>query len=242
MILDSECIKNRRIDTITEEKQLPEEVVAALFMIGFIAAAVSATFTGTLADRFGRRRACLAFCLTYSLSCASLLSNNIIVLFVGRCLGGMSATLMYTVFESWMVTEFNKVLPDEPAGTLSSIFSTMTSLNTLVAILMGLLAEGAVNVTKTQLTPFGLSVCCLMLAFVGIMSTWVRGLLSITVTHAHILTGRKLRHQWTAGWRICSGSSGATRRSSNQERPQTLDAGYDHDPLKRSWTSFSNSP
>jgi len=155
-----------------EEKQLPEEVVAALFMIGFIAAAVSATFTGTLADRFGRRRACLSFCITYSLSCLSLLSNNIIVLFVGRCLGGMSATLMYTVFESWMVTEFNKVLPDEPAGTLSSIFSTMTSLNTLVAILMGLLAEGAVNVTKTQLTPFGLSVCCLMLAFVGIMSTW----------------------------------------------------------------------
>ena len=157
-------------------------------MIGFIAAAVSATFTGTLADRFGRRRACLSFCITYSLSCLSLLSNNIIVLFVGRCLGGMSATLMYTVFESWMVTEFNKVLPDEPAGTLSSIFSTMTSLNTLVAILMGLLAEGAVNVTKTQLTPFGLSVCCLMLAFVGIMSTWVCGCLQlheIECSHVH---------------------------------------------------------
>ncbi|CZS90269.1 hypothetical protein WAI453_004249 [Rhynchosporium graminicola] len=155
-----------------EEKQLPEEIVAALFMIGFIAAAVSATFTGTLADRFGRRRACLAFCLTYSLSCISLVSNNIVILFIGRCLGGMSATLMYTVFESWMVTEFNKVLPDEPAGTLSNLFSTMTSLNTLVAILMGLLAEGAVNVTNTQLTPFALSVCCLMLAFVGILSTW----------------------------------------------------------------------
>lgn len=107
---------------------------------------------------------------------------------------------MYTVFESWMVTEFNKVLPDEPAGTLSSIFSTMTSLNTLVAILMGLLAEGAVNVTGTQLTPFGLSVCCLMLAFVGILSTWVCGIPSQLKSQIDEFIGRKLWNKWTASW------------------------------------------
>src|SRR5216117_848994 len=56
--------------------QLPEHVVAALFSTGFISGAVSATFVGNLADRYGRRRACLSFCVIYSLSCLMTLSPD----------------------------------------------------------------------------------------------------------------------------------------------------------------------
>lgn len=142
-------------------------------MTGFIAAAVTASFTGILADRFGRRLACLAFCIIYSLSCYTLLSNNIVILFIGRCLGGCSATLMYSVFESWLVTEFHQALPDEPSTSLSNLFSTMTTLNSVVAISSGIISEFSVDITGTQTAPFGLSVGCLILAFVAICHSWV---------------------------------------------------------------------
>ncbi|RDL38672.1 MFS general substrate transporter [Venustampulla echinocandica] len=155
-----------------DEKKLAEEVVAALFMTGFIAGAVSASFTGKLADRFGRRLACLAFCVIYSLSCLVLFSNDIIVLFVGRALGGVSTTILYSCFESWMVTEYNVLFPDEPPSTLSGIFSTMTTLNSVVAVLSGILAEWFADLAGTQKAPFMSAIGCLALAFMIMWKNW----------------------------------------------------------------------
>lgn len=156
-----------------DEKGLAEEVVAALFMTGFLSGAVSASFTGKLADQYGRRLACLSFCVLYSLSCLSLLTDDILILFLGRVLGGVSTTLMYSVFESWMVTEFNKKFPDEPGSTLSGIFSVMTTLNTIVAIFAGIVAEWVTDMVKTEKAPFMTAVMVLMTAFVAISKTWV---------------------------------------------------------------------
>ncbi|TVY18763.1 Molybdate-anion transporter [Lachnellula arida] len=158
----------------TDEKGLAEEVVAALFMTGFLSGAVSASFTGKLADRYGRRAACLAFCVIYSLSCLTLLTNDLATLFLGRVLGGVSTTLMYSVFESWMVTEFNASFPDAPGSILSGIFSTMTTLNTVVAILAGIFAEWVTDLTGTEKAPFMTAAGCLMVAFFAISKNWVR--------------------------------------------------------------------
>jgi len=160
------------LTTLADEKRLAEEVVAALFMTGFLSGAISASFTGKLADRHGRKLACLCFCVLYSLSCLSLLTDGIAILFLGRVLGGISTTLMYSVFESWMVTEFNKIFPGEPGSTLSGIFSLMTTLNTVVAIFAGVVAEWATDMTGTEKAPFMTAVACLMLAFWAIWNTW----------------------------------------------------------------------
>jgi MFS family permease len=102
------------------------------------------------------------------------LADDIVTLFIGRMLGGVSTTLMYSVFESWMVTEFNKQFPDEPGSTLSGIFSIMTTLNTVVAIIAGVLAEWVTDLTGTEKAPFMTAVACLMLAFAAINRQWVR--------------------------------------------------------------------
>jgi hypothetical protein len=73
-----------------------------------------------------------------------------------------------------MVTEFNKQFPDEPGSTLSGIFSIMTTLNTVVAIIAGVLAEWVTDFTGTEKAPFMTAVACLMLAFAAINSQWVR--------------------------------------------------------------------
>lgn len=155
-----------------DQHNLPEETVAHLFTTGFLAAAISASFVGSLADKHGRRYACLAFCVTYSLSCLAILFDSILVLFAGRILGGISTTLMYSVFESWMVTEYHRQHLDGAGGSLSDIFGIMTTLNGLVAITSGLFAEAITDVAKTQSAPFMTAVACLIMAFWFISKYW----------------------------------------------------------------------
>ena len=85
---------------------------------------------------------------------------------------------MYTVFESWLVTEFHHALPDEPSVSLSNLFGTMTTLNSVVAIACGIISEFSIDITGTQTAPFGVSVGCLILAFVAIFQCWVSRLTS----------------------------------------------------------------
>jgi MFS family permease len=155
-----------------DEKGLPEETVAFLFLTGFISAGISASFVGGLADRYGRKTACLGYCALYSLSCATLLTNNIYILFFGRILGGVCGTILWSVFESWLVAEFNQLMLQDGEPHLSAIFSTMTTSNTCVAIASGIFAEWAVTKTGTAKTPFMASIVCLSLSFLAISSYW----------------------------------------------------------------------
>lgn len=175
-----------------DEKKLPEETVANLFMAGFLAAAISASFMGKLADIYGRKLACLTFCILYSLSCLSLLADHIAILVIGRILGGASTTLMFSVFESWMVTEFNKRFPDEAGSTLSGIFSVMTTLNSVVAIAAGIVAESVTDLVGTQKTPFMLAVAVLLCSFVAISHFWDENYGERRVEMSPILDSEKL--------------------------------------------------
>lgn len=90
------------------EKNLPEKIVAALYATGFAAGAVSASFAGSYADRFGRKKACLLYCGLYFLTCLSMLSENLTILFLGRVAGGVSTTLLFSVFEAWMISDYHE--------------------------------------------------------------------------------------------------------------------------------------
>lgn len=156
-----------------DEKGLAESVVAALFTSGFLAAAVSALFVGKLADRYGRRLACLVFCATYAVSCLTKISDDVIVLFVGRLLGGLSTTLMYSVFESWMVTEYYAQRLEKSNMSLSAMFGMMTTLNSIVAIVSGVVGESLVAATRTKVSPFMAAIVCLGLASWLMIRDWV---------------------------------------------------------------------
>ena len=63
----------------------------------FLTAPLSYLFT----PRSGRRSACLMYVLTYSLSCITKHSPLYWVLLLGRLLGGVSTSLLFSTFESW---------------------------------------------------------------------------------------------------------------------------------------------
>jgi MFS family permease len=175
-----------------DEKGLPEETVAFLFLIGFVSAGISASFAGTFADRYGRRTACLAYCVLYSFSSFTLLADDIRILFLGRVLGGICGTLLWTVFESWLVAEFNQLMLEDTGSVLGGIFSAMTILNSLVAIFAGILAEGLVGLVGTAKAPFMASIGCLSLAFIAISKFWVSGLLRLGNHRKLTFAGREL--------------------------------------------------
>ncbi|KAL5416897.1 hypothetical protein PMIN04_007960 [Paraphaeosphaeria minitans] len=155
-----------------DEKGLPESMVALLFMVGFLSGGISASFAGTIADRWGRKAGCLAYCVIYSCSCLTLLTDRIEVLFLGRILGGISGTLLYSVFESWLVAEYSKLMVDDEGSALGGIFSMMTTLNSFVAIVAGIFAGWLVDHIGTAKAPFMASLACMTVAFVAISNTW----------------------------------------------------------------------
>ena len=147
--------------------------MAALFTTGFLAGAISALFAGSLADRYGRRTASLAYCVITALSLFSVLSDDVKVLFAGRILGGVGTTLMYTIFEAWMVTEYHQRNLESLGLNINSIFGRMITLSGISAIVAGVIGEYLVEFTRTKTAPFMASIVCVGVAFVIIWKNWV---------------------------------------------------------------------
>jgi len=140
------------------EKSLSEWTVALLFVTFYSSAALSALFTGALADRFGRRGACLAFCAIHSLASITAFSNAIEILVAGRVLGGFALTLLWTAFESWMVAEYNARGLAHSSLSLPAMFGIMTTSNCITGILAGLLGHCIVLSLGSKTDPFALGV------------------------------------------------------------------------------------
>lgn len=115
--------------------------VGTLFLTGFLSSALFGTFLGIYIDAYGRKLGCVIFCILEII--INLLEHcpYMSVLMVGRILGGMSTSLLFTAFESWMISEHRKRGFDE--RLLSSTFSIASWGNGFVAIAAGFLAQFA---------------------------------------------------------------------------------------------------
>jgi MFS family permease len=96
------------------------------------------------------------------------------LLFLGRALGGLSTSLLFSVFEGWMVTDFHNRALDKKGGDISRTFGLMSTLNSIAGITSGVVSEWLVSATGTRKSPFAGSVVLLGLAFWVISSQWVR--------------------------------------------------------------------
>ena len=81
------------------------EEIAALFVAGFGSSMLFGTFAGSLADTLGRKRGALAYVVVYAASCATKHWRSYNVLMVGRVLGGVATSLLFSVFDAWLVAE-----------------------------------------------------------------------------------------------------------------------------------------
>ncbi|CAJ0916283.1 unnamed protein product, partial [Mesorhabditis belari] len=130
------------------------------------------TIIGSFADKFGRRNNCLLYALLYGGACVTKHFNDINILMIGRFLGGIATSILYSAFEtfeSWLVFEHNKRgFSDDLLGT---VFSNAALGNSLVAILSGVAAQMAAD-TFGYVAPFDLSMLVLGVMFFLVYGTW----------------------------------------------------------------------
>ncbi|KFM25691.1 Major facilitator superfamily domain-containing protein 5 [Auxenochlorella protothecoides] len=146
--------------------------IGRLFIAGFGSSMIFGTVMGSLADKYGRKRAALLYVVCYTLGCFTKHAPNFWVLFFGRILCGIATSLLYSAFESWVVGEHNK--RGYNPEWLGGIFSQAVFLgNGLVAILAGLFSHSLVDTFRLgPVSPFDAAAIVLVIGGVIIALTW----------------------------------------------------------------------
>uniref|UniRef100_A0A2N9FZ88 Major facilitator superfamily (MFS) profile domain-containing protein n=1 Tax=Fagus sylvatica TaxID=28930 RepID=A0A2N9FZ88_FAGSY len=146
--------------------------IGQLFIAGFGSSMLFGTIVGSLADKQGRKRASVTYCITYILSCITKHSSQYKVLMLGRILGGIATSLLFSAFESWLVAEHNKRGFEQQ--WLSITFSKAIFLgNGLVAIISGLFGNVLVDTLGFgPVAPFDAAACFLAIGMAIIISSW----------------------------------------------------------------------
>ena len=116
--------------------------IATLFVAGFGSGMVLGSLVGGYADRMGRRKLALVYCLAYCCSVSFKHCQPFAMLLLGRVMGGIATSLLYSVFDAWLIKAH------ATRGVTSLVghsFSVATYGSSVVAIFGGILANAAVK-------------------------------------------------------------------------------------------------
>lgn len=143
--------------------------IAELFVGGFASSMIVGTFVGALADQWGRKFMCITYSACYIAACITKMIPQYWVLMLGRFLSGISTSLLFSVFESWMVCEHHKNGFD--SSLLGETFSYATFGNGLVAVLAGLIANKAAD-SFGYVAPFVVAIAPLSIVATVVFVSW----------------------------------------------------------------------
>ncbi|RCI08624.1 hypothetical protein L249_4711 [Ophiocordyceps polyrhachis-furcata BCC 54312] len=155
-----------------DDKQLPEQDIALLYAIGFLSAAVSTIFAGQFIEFVGRRAACSFCCCLNGFSTALVLCRSMPILMLGRVLGGMATTLLFSAFETWMICEYHSLELDESTLPLKTVLENMALVNSAVAMLSGVAGDALVGASGMRGMPFYLANLCCPMAQALVLFLW----------------------------------------------------------------------
>eukprot|EP00286_Rhodomonas_abbreviata_P029802 CAMPEP_0181292984 /NCGR_PEP_ID=MMETSP1101-20121128/2813_1 /TAXON_ID=46948 /ORGANISM="Rhodomonas abbreviata, Strain Caron Lab Isolate" /LENGTH=340 /DNA_ID=CAMNT_0023397521 /DNA_START=261 /DNA_END=1279 /DNA_ORIENTATION=+ len=140
-----------------------DQPVGTLYAIGFTSSFLFGTFLGIYVDRYGRRLGCIAFCVLELIINALEHVNSFPLLVLGRILGGLSTSLLFTAFESWMVSEHRKrKFPEEK---IAETFALAQMGNGAMAVVAGLCSQVSADLMG-DIGPFQLAILLTAIALV----------------------------------------------------------------------------
>ena len=166
--------------------------IGRLFVAGFGSSMVFGTFVGGMADKYGRKLACLLYVATYSLGCMTKYFNSFTILLFGRLLAGISTSLLFSCFESWLVHTHTVTKGFSPS-LLSNTFSLAVFFgNGVTAVLSGQVGHVLVQVFGLgPVSPFGAAIVVLVIGGVIIHKTWSENVGSVHNNDTTIDTSNK---------------------------------------------------
>mmetsp|Transcript_11405 Transcript_11405/g.33608 ORF Transcript_11405/g.33608 Transcript_11405/m.33608 type:complete len:459 (-) Transcript_11405:282-1658(-) len=169
--------------------------ISALFLTGFLSGAIFAPFLGSLVDKFGRKKSCVAYCVLEIVINVLEHSTNFQLLLLGRVLGGISTNLLFSAFESWMTTEHRH--RGFPEAWLARTYSDTSIGNGTMAILAGIVAQ-VLEDNLGHIGPFQGAVALTALALILILR-WPENYGEV---HEGDHSKSSLYHQFTEGWKV----------------------------------------
>lgn len=140
--------------------------ISTLFITGFTSSAIFGTIVGLYVDRWGRKFGCIVYLVLEIVINVFEHFNNFPLLMLGRVLGGISTSLLFSAFESWMVSEHRK--KGFPEEWLADTFSTASFLNGSCAIVSGILAQLIAD-QLGEIGPFQAAIAFTALALVFVL-------------------------------------------------------------------------
>eukprot|EP01040_Poterioochromonas_malhamensis_P020021 gene20021-23808_t len=146
-----------------------QQQIAELFVCGFASSMIVGTFAGSLADTVGRRTMCIMYCVCYIIGCLTKTVPEYWTLMLGRFLSGVSTSLLFCAFESWMVFEHFRQGYD--SNWIGDTFAFATFGNGLVAVVAGLIANSVAS-SFGFVAPFLVALVPLTLVGLIVVSSW----------------------------------------------------------------------
>jgi len=172
--------------------------VSALFITGFLSGAIFAPFLGSFVDKFGRKNACIVYCVLEIIINTLEHSHNFSILLLGRVLGGISTNLLFSAFESWMTTEHRK--KGFPEEWMSTTYSQASIGNGTMAILAGIVSQ-VLEDRLGHIGPFQGAIALTVLALILVLP-WEEN-----YGEKDNDGDRSLYYQFTEGWRATLSNS-----------------------------------
>jgi len=188
--------------------------IAELFVGGFGASMVFGTFAGSAADRWGRKRCAILYCVLYAVSCTTKHCNLYGVLMFGRITGGIATSLLFSTFECWMVAEHIEKKKFSGA-LLRYMFGLMFFGMYAIAIFAGLAAQAAADFAPLHqlagynhiyvggyTAPFDMSFVLLLANIAPICLLWEENYGDATGTASVMDSLREAGRALSSSWRI----------------------------------------
>eukprot|EP00096_Caligus_rogercresseyi_P016634 TRINITY_DN938_c0_g1_i2.p1 TRINITY_DN938_c0_g1~~TRINITY_DN938_c0_g1_i2.p1 ORF type:complete len:447 (-),score=70.08 TRINITY_DN938_c0_g1_i2:511-1851(-) len=148
-----------------------ERDIAILFLTGFASSSTLGTLTGPITDKYGRKKSALAFYVIYGICCLIKTSRSFPILLGGRLLGGISTSLLFTVFESWYVKEHKSSGFKEEWISQTIAFATFG--NGLIAIFAGVVSDiFAESLAYGPIAPFYIAVGSFAIGYFIVLVSW----------------------------------------------------------------------
>jgi len=143
--------------------------IGHLFVVGFGTSGVMGVLIGVFADKFGRKKTCIIYGITYALSCATKHTSDLSTLYVGRVLGGIATSILFSCFEAWMVTHHKGQGFD--MKLLGETFGWVWGWNGPVAVIAGVITNVAVSYYG-PVAAFDCSAIVLIIGTLIVCFTW----------------------------------------------------------------------
>jgi len=119
------------------------EQIAQLFVVGYGTAGFQGVIVGALADKLGRKKACLAYVVIFGAACLTKHFPIYWLLLLGRFLSGTSTALLHTAFESWMVSHHR--VNNWGEDLLENTFTLSGQVKGTTAVIAGVVASTVVG-------------------------------------------------------------------------------------------------